>query len=97
MKVFNFFHSLIEVDVPPFVDVFHPKTKVILEWETFVSAWDCSSHLSSGGPLGMVYELLRDYFVLDDYASVFDLFFKVCGHIVRGHVPPSISCLLSKF
>jgi hypothetical protein len=25
--------------------------------------------------------------------SYFDLFFKICGHIVRGHVPSSISRL----
>ncbi len=39
----------------------------------------------------MVYELLRDCFVLDDFASGFNLFFEVCGHIVQGHIPPSIS------
>jgi hypothetical protein len=27
--------------------------------------------------------------------SGFDLFFEICGHIARGHVPPSISHLLS--
>jgi hypothetical protein len=42
----------------------------------------------------MVYELLRDYFVPDDSASGFDLFFEICKHIVHGHVPPSISRLL---
>jgi hypothetical protein len=41
----------------------------------------------------MVYELLWDCFVPDDFANGFDLFFEICGHIVRGHVPPSISCL----
>jgi hypothetical protein len=41
----------------------------------------------------MVYELLQDYFVPDDSTNGFDLFFKVCGHIAHGHVPPSISCL----
>ncbi len=42
---------------------------------------------------GMVYELLRDYFVLDNFVSGFDLFFEVCGHIAQGHVPLSISHL----
>jgi hypothetical protein len=42
----------------------------------------------------MVYELLQDYFVPDDFASDFDLFFKVCGDIVRGHVPPLVSFFL---
>jgi hypothetical protein len=32
-----------------------------------------------------------------DSTSVFDSFFKVCGHIVQGHVPPSISCLFFSF
>ncbi len=27
--------------------------------------------------------------------SGLDLFFKICGHIVRCHVPPSVSCLFS--
>jgi hypothetical protein len=45
------------------------------------------------GPLGMVYELLWDCFFLNDSISGFDLFFKVCGHIVWSHVPPSVSCL----
>jgi len=29
--------------------------------------------------------------------SGFNLFFKVCEHIVRNHVPPSVSHLLSTF
>ncbi len=41
----------------------------------------------------MVYELLQDYFVLDDSASGFDLFFEICKHIAHGHVLPSISRL----
>jgi hypothetical protein len=40
-----------------------------------------------------VYELLQDYFVLDDSTSGFNLFFEVCGHIAWVHVPPSLSCL----
>ncbi len=43
----------------------------------------------------MVYELLWDCFVLDDYASGFEFIFKVCGHIVHGHVPPSVSHLFA--
>jgi len=38
----------------------------------------------------MVYELSQDYFVLDDFTSGFDLFFKLCGHIAWSHVLPSI-------
>jgi hypothetical protein len=43
---------------------------------------------SSSSLSDMVYELLWNYFILDDFASGFDLFFKVCGHIVQNHVPP---------
>jgi hypothetical protein len=56
MKILCFFHPPIEVDFSPFVDVFH--TKVILDRETFIFVLACSSHLSSGGPSGMVYEFL---------------------------------------
>jgi hypothetical protein len=45
----------------------------------------------------MVYELLRNCFVPDDLVSGFDLFFKVCGHIVRDHVPLLVSHLLFTF
>jgi hypothetical protein len=45
----------------------------------------------------MVYKLLWNYFILDDFMSGFNLFFKVCEHIVRNHVPPSVSHLLSTF
>jgi uncharacterized membrane protein len=45
----------------------------------------------------MMYELLRNCFVLDDFMSGFDLFFEICGHIVRSHVPRLILCLFSKF
>ncbi len=42
----------------------------------------------------MVYELLCDCFVLNNFVSGFDLFFEVCGHITQGHVPPSVLHLL---
>jgi hypothetical protein len=41
-----------------------------------------------------VYELLEDYFVLDDSINDFDLIFGICEHITCGHVPPLISHLL---
>ncbi len=53
----------------------------------------CMDHHETS-PLGMVYELLRDCFVLDDFVNGFDLFFEICRHITHGHVPPSVSCLL---
>jgi hypothetical protein len=43
----------------------------------------------------MVYDLLQNCFVLEDFANGFDFFFEVCGHIDRGHVLTSILCLLA--
>jgi hypothetical protein len=39
----------------------------------------------------MVYHLLRDCFAPNDFANGFNFFFEICGHIIQGHVPPSIS------
>jgi len=97
MGVLCLLHPLVEVDLPPFVDDFYLETEVILDHDAFVFALVHSSRLSSSGLSDMVYELLRNCFVLDDFASGFDLFLKVCGHIVRSHVPPLVLILLSAF
>jgi hypothetical protein len=55
--------------------------KVILDQETFVFTLAHSPCLSFGGPSGIMYELLRDCFVPNNFASGFNLFFEVCGHI----------------
>jgi hypothetical protein len=68
-------HPLAKVDLPPFVDDFHPNTNLVLDREAFIYALTCSPHLSSNGPLGMVYELLQDCFVPDDFTSGFVFFF----------------------
>jgi len=86
-------HPLAEVDLPPFVDNFHPKIDV-LDREAFISTLTRSSCLSSNSPSNMVYELFQEYFVLNDFVSGFDIFLKICMHIVHGHVPPSVSRLL---
>ncbi len=49
--------------------------EVTLDQKAFISALVRSPHLSSSGPLGMVYELLQNYFVLNDFGSGFDIFF----------------------
>jgi hypothetical protein len=42
----------------------------------------------------MTYELLQDYFILDDFGNGFDFFSEVCEHIAHGHVPhPYCVCL----
>jgi len=91
MGVLCLLHPPAEVDLPPFMDDFHLEMKVILDQEAFIFTLACSPCLFYGDLLGMVYELLRDCFVLDDFANGFNLFFEVCGHIVQGHIPPSIS------
>ncbi len=93
--VLHLFHPLVEVDFRLFVDDFHHEIEVILNWEAFICTLASSPHLSSSGPSGMVYELLWYCFVLHDFTNGFDLFFKVCGHIVRGHIPPTILHLFS--
>ncbi len=54
------FHPLPKVDLPSFVDDFHPKTNFVLDKEAFISTLTYSPYLSSRGPSGMVYELLWD-------------------------------------
>jgi len=81
-------HTLIpstptEVDLASFVDDFHLETEVTLNQEAFVSTLACSPPLSSNGPSGMVYELLQNCFVLDDFVNGFDLFFEVCKHLLE--------------
>jgi hypothetical protein len=60
----------------------HPEIEVILDQEAFIFVLTCSPHLSFSDPSGVVYEFLRDYFVLDDSMNGFGLFFEICGHIV---------------
>jgi hypothetical protein len=56
--ILHLFHSLAEVDLPLFVDDFHPETEVTLDRKAFVFALAQSPHLYSNGPSSMVYELL---------------------------------------
>jgi hypothetical protein len=58
LRILCFFHPLAKVDLPSFIDDFHPKTKVILDQEAFIFALARSPPLSSCGLLGMVYDLL---------------------------------------
>jgi hypothetical protein len=68
-------HQLVEVDLPLFVNDFHPEMDLVLDRKTFIFALMHSPSLSFGDPSGMVYELLLDCFVHDDSTSGFDLFF----------------------
>jgi len=51
-------HPLVKVDLPPFVNNFHPKTNFILDIEAFIYALTHFPHLSLDGASDMVYELL---------------------------------------
>jgi hypothetical protein len=97
IKVFYLFHLLAKVNLPSFIDDFHLKMEVILNWEAFVFTVAHSPWFSSDGLSSMVYELLWDCFVPNDFANGFELFFEVCEHIAWGHVPASILCLYSTF
>jgi hypothetical protein len=97
MKVFCLLHPFAKVDLPPFVFDFHLETKFILDRESFIFALVHSPRLCFNGLSSIVYELLRYYFVLNDFVSGFDLFFETCGHISQSLVPPLISCLFSTF
>jgi hypothetical protein len=78
------------------MDDFHVETKVILDQKAFFCFGSFTMSFFDG-LLGMVYELLQYCFAPDDFMSGFNLFFEVCGHIVQGHVPPSISRSFSTF
>jgi hypothetical protein len=97
MGVLRHLHPLVEVDLPPFVDDFHPKIKVFLDRETYIFVLARSPCLVFGGPSNMVYEILQNGFLPYDYVSGFNVFLEVCGHIVQGHVPPLILCLFFTF
>jgi hypothetical protein len=56
------FHPLAEVDLPPFVNDFHLKMNLVLDWKTFIFVLTHSSCLSSNGHSGVVYEFLWDLF-----------------------------------
>jgi hypothetical protein len=63
-------------------------------FQAFIFALTCSPCLLSSGLSGLVYEILRDCFVLDDFVNGFEFFFEICGYIVHNYIPPSISCML---
>jgi len=91
---FHHLHPLVEVDLPPFVNDFHPEMDLVLDIEAYIFAFMCLPSLSFGNPSNMVYELLQYCFVPDDSTSGFDFLKKICKHIVHGHILPLISLLL---
>jgi hypothetical protein len=75
MKVLRLLHPLTKVDLPLFVNDFHPKTEVTLSQKAFNFTLAHSPHFSSNGPSSMVYELLQNCFVPNDFSNGFDHFF----------------------
>jgi len=60
----------------PFVNDFHLETNLVLHREAFIFTFTSFPHLSSNGPLDMVYELLPNCFVLNNFFNGFDYFFE---------------------
>jgi hypothetical protein len=79
---------------PPFVDDFHPKNINYFKLGGIYFHFGTFTCLSSNNFSSMVYDLLRNCFVLEDFLNGFDFFSEVCGHIDRGHVPSSVLYLL---
>ncbi len=88
MGVLRLLHSLVEVDLPPFVNDFHHKIEVNLDQKTFIFSLFVHHVFFQ---MALMYELLQNCFVQNDFMNFFYLFFEVCEYIVWGHVPPSIS------
>jgi len=51
-------HPLAEVNLPPFVNDFHPKMDLVLDKKAFIFIVACFLCISSDNLLNMVYELL---------------------------------------
>jgi hypothetical protein len=96
-RVLRLFHPLAKVDLSLFINDFHLNMKVILGQEAFVYVLVCSPRFSYNGPLHMLYELLWDCFVPNDFVNGFKLSFEICEHIAWNHVPPLILCLHPTF
>ncbi len=60
---------------PPFCQHFHPKMDLVLDKKAFISILPLSPQLSFYGLLGMLYELLKDWFIPNNFTTRFDLFF----------------------
>jgi hypothetical protein len=69
-------HPLAKVDLCLFINNCHPNMNLILDINVFIFALTHFPCFSFNGPSGMVYELLWDCFVLDDYANGFDFFLR---------------------
>ncbi len=86
--VINPFHK-------PFVNDFHLEIDLVLHRKTLIFTFTCFPSFSSSVVSSMVYELLPNCFVLNDFASGFDFFLEICkAH--RSWSCSSISIMLWK-
>jgi len=83
MGVNHLLHPLAKVDLPLFIDDFHPKIKVTLNQNAFNFALVRSPHFSFDGPSSMVYELLQNCFVPNVSTSGFNLFLRYVGTLLK--------------
>jgi hypothetical protein len=67
------FYALVKVNLPLFINDFHLEMDFILDKEANIYVLMCSPCLSFSSPSSMVYELLWDSFVPDDFINGFDL------------------------
>jgi hypothetical protein len=56
---FHHLHPLVRVDLPPFVNDFHPKIDLALDRKTFIYILTHSPCLSSNSPLILMYEFSK--------------------------------------
>ncbi len=73
----RYIHPLVEVDLPPVVDDFHPKIDLVMDRKAFICALTRFPCLSFDDLLSTVYELLQDCFVYDGSISSFDLLYEI--------------------
>ncbi len=79
MLVLSLLHPFAKVNLFLFLEDFHFWTNVIFNWEAFVSTLVCSSHFSFIDPLGIVYELLQNCFLSNNFVNGLIFFSRYVG------------------
>ncbi len=84
MVVLHLLHPFAEVYFILFCWRFHFEMNVILNWEAFVSTLVHSLHFFFDDPLGMVYELLWNCFISNNFVMVRPLFQGMWAHCSKS-------------
>ncbi len=66
----------------------------VLDKETFIYVLTCFPHLSFGSLEVWCLSFCKIVLYLMTLLVALIIFFEICEHIVCGHIPPLISCLL---